>query len=139
MSTPLVERTVTQLDFLRLNRLVTRVPGAPNNPLQESMAELLSNSDLVHPTTVASDVVTMQSQVLMADPEGGAAYELTLCYPEQAAPAEGRYSVLSPLGVAVLGLRVGALAQWHTPHGEARSATIQKMLFQPEASGDYVS
>ena len=139
MSTTLVERTVTQLDFLRLNRLVARVPGAPANPLQESMAELLANSDLVHPTAVASDVVTMQSQVLLADPDGGEPYALTLCYPEQAEPSEGRYSVLSPLGVAVLGQRVGALATWHTPHGGERSVTIQKMLFQPEASGDYVA
>ncbi len=133
------ERTVTQLDFLRLHRLVTRVPGAPADPLQEAMYELLEFSDQVLPTAVEADVVTMQSQVLMADADGGAPYALTLCYPDQAAPAEGRYSVLSPLGIAVLGQRVGALAQWRTPHGEARSARIQQMLFQPEASGDYVS
>lgn len=139
MATPSPERTLGQLDYLRLHRLVTRTPGIPATPAQEAMAEVLAMSDLVDPTVIDADVVTMQSRVRLADPQGGEAITLTLCYPEQSAPAEGRYSVLSPMGAAVLGLRVGAVAQWQTPQGEPRSAAIEEILFQPEASGDYLS
>lgn len=139
MAIPSPDRTLGQLDYLRLHRLVTRSPGAPANPALEAMAEVLAMSDLVDPTVIDADVVTMQSRVRLADPQGGETFTLTLCYPEQSAPAEGRCSVLSPMGAALLGLRVGAVAQWQTPQGELRSATIEEIVFQPEASGDYLS
>ena len=65
--------------------------------------------------------------------------KLTLCYPDDAEPAQGFISVLSPVGASLLGLRVGAQAQWHTPQGEPRSAQVRAILFQPEATGDYTT
>jgi regulator of nucleoside diphosphate kinase len=47
--------------------------------------------------------------------------------------------VLSPLGGSLLGLRVGDVAQWHTPRGEERMVRVVEVLFQPEASGDYTT
>ena len=49
----------------------------------------------------------------------------------------GRVSVYSPVGAALLGLRVGERARWHTPNGDACEADIVAVLFQPEASGEY--
>ncbi|MFO1333096.1 MAG: GreA/GreB family elongation factor, partial [Rubrivivax sp.] len=46
--------------------------------------------------------------------------------------------VLSPVGSSLLGLQVGDVAQWRTPTGEAKAAEVVAVLFQPEASGDYV-
>ena len=48
-----------------------------------------------------------------------------------------RTRVLWPMGWSVLGLPVGAQAQWSTPDGGRRAAEIRAILFQPEASGDY--
>jgi regulator of nucleoside diphosphate kinase len=46
-------------------------------------------------------------------------------------------SVLSPVGSALLGLRVGSIARWSTPAGDEKAAEILAILFQPESSGDY--
>ena len=45
--------------------------------------------------------------------------------------------MLSPVGRALLGLRVGETTQWSTPDGRSHAAEIVALLFQPEASGDY--
>lgn len=129
------ERTLTQIDYVRLTRLLSR--GAPAAGA-ETMHELLQCSELVASPAVPPTVVTMYTQVLLQDPQAGAApYTLTLCYPDHAEPANGFISVLSPVGTSLLGLRVGEVARWPLPGGRTGSARIVAILFQPEASGDY--
>jgi hypothetical protein len=62
---------------------------------------------------VRPDVVTMYSQVLLQDTRSGQRNTLTLCYPADAEPAVGFVSVLSPVGSALLGLRVGSTRREH--------------------------
>ena len=129
------ERTLTQLDYVRLTRLMSLSEPATSAPFRE----LLENSDLVASPAVPATVVTMYTQLLAQDVTGGEPYKVTLCYPDDAAPSEGFISVLSPLGGSLLGLRVGDVARWHTPRGEERMVRVVEVLFQPEASGDYTT
>jgi regulator of nucleoside diphosphate kinase len=127
------ERTFTQLDYVRLTRLVSLTGG-----VTAAVEEVLASGELVASPMVAPTVVTMYSQVLVQE-EGTAPRKLALCYPEDAEPRAGFISVLSPAGIALLGLRVGQVARWATPGGQERSARIVAMLFQPEATGDYTT
>ncbi len=126
-----VERTLTPLDHIRLTRIAS--------PAQQAMEQLLATCDLVAAPVISPDVVTMYSQVLLADLPGGEPRKLTLCYPADAEPENGFISVLSPVGIALLGLRVGSVARWTLPDGSQREAEIRAVLFQPEASGDYTT
>jgi len=133
-----IERTLTEIDHRRLTVLMQRVKSDPRLlPFLEPLDELLSYSDLVEPARVPPDVVTMYSRVLLEDLSGTAPAKFTVCYPEDAEPAQGFVSVLSPVGTSLLGLRVGDVAHWQVPHGVAQSARVREMLFQPEATGDY--
>lgn len=132
MTLPTLERTLTELDHVRLTRLLQR-QAAQLAPI----GELLDLAHVVPSRAVDPDVVTMYSQVQLVDPASGARSTLTLCYPQDAEPATGFVSVLSPVGRALLGLRVGEVARWATPDGGTQSAEIVALLFQPEASGDY--
>lgn len=129
------ERTLTELDHVRLTGLLRRAPAATGSPLDD----WLDGADLVPSREVAPDVVTMYSQVLLADALTGARRTLTLVYPADAEPEAGFVSVLSPVGAALLGRRVGTSATWVTPDGRRHAAEIVAVLFQPEASGDYTS
>ncbi len=126
------ERTLTELDFARLNKLRDK-----HWPV--GLIAMDQFTDLVASTEVAPDVVTMYSQVEIVNLGSHYRHKLTLCYPRDAEPGTGFVSVLSPVGASLLGLRVGSVARWHTPHGDACSAEVVSMLFQPEASGDYVT
>jgi regulator of nucleoside diphosphate kinase len=126
------ERLLTELDFTRLNNL-------RGGQLPPELAHTLDSLDLVPSREVPADVVTMYSQVVLEDLASGKRQKLTLCYPADAEPHLGFISVLSPVGASLLGQRVGAVASWHTPNGDACAAHIVELLFQPEASGDYTT
>jgi regulator of nucleoside diphosphate kinase len=133
-----VERTLTELDHVRLLNLHRRFArGDGSAPPWRAIEDLLDASTLVPSRAVAPDVVTMLSQVVLQDTQTGERSTLTLCYPEQADPAAGRVSVLSPVGSALLGLRVGRVARWTGPSGHEKSAEVLAVLYQPESNGDY--
>jgi regulator of nucleoside diphosphate kinase len=82
---------------------------------------------------------TMLRGVIKEDawPDSGAVRILTLTYPHAAREAEGCVSVLSPLGVQLLGAREGDVVTWPEPEGRATKMVIDEVIFQPEASGDW--
>ena len=132
------ERTLTELDHARIARLLrTSSATAPVGPFDPAPRDLLDSAAVVPSRVVSPDVVTMYSQVMLLDLESGARQKLTLCYPSDADPGQGFVSVLSPVGMNLLGMRVGAVARWSAPDGKERRAEILALLFQPEASGDY--
>ncbi|HQX58932.1 MAG: GreA/GreB family elongation factor [Rhodoferax sp.] len=124
------ERTLTELDFARLRKLANDKPP-------QWLTDLLDGVDILDARELPSDTVTMYSTVEFQDLYTGRRQQLTICYPNDAEPAAGFVSVLSPVGCALLGLRVGDVARWQTPSGEGGGAQILSVLFQPEASGDY--
>lgn len=126
------DRVVTELDFVRLTKL-----GAHRMP--DGLPDALDLAEQVPSPAVPPDVVTMYSQIEILEAGESAPRKLTLCYPDDAEPAQGFISVLSPVGASLLGLRVGAQACWQTPWGEPRTAQVRAILFQPEASGDYLA
>lgn len=127
------ERVLTELDHVRLKGL-ERQPGA--GALPEALAALLDSQELVPSAEVPPDVVTMNARFELMDLDTCERRPLALCYPRDAEPAQGRVSVLSPLGTALLGQRTGAVVHWTLPGGEARTALVAALHYQPEASGD---
>ena len=67
-----------------------------------------------------SDVVTLDSRVVVVDLDSGEERRFTLVLPHKANVDEGRISVLAPLGMAVLGYRSGAEIEWDVPGGRRR-------------------
>lgn len=63
-------------------------------------------------------------------------YSYTLVFPQDADPVRQCVSVLAPLGMALLGGEEHAEVEWETPSGLMRMV-VEKILYQPEASGDY--
>lgn len=133
-----LERTLTELDHVRLLNLVLREKrGARSSARPLAIEPILDACAIVASRQVPPDVATMYSQLLLQDVASRERYTLTLCYPCDAEPAAGFVSVLSPVGSSLLGLRVGSAARWSTPAGDEREAEILAILFQPEDSGDY--
>lgn len=126
------DRVVTELDFVRLTKL-----GSSGMP--DDLSDSLELAEQVPSPAVPADVVTMYSQIQILEDGTPQPRTLTLCYPDDAEPAHGFISVLSPVGASLLGLRVGARARWVTPQGDTRTARVLAILFQPEASGDYTT
>ena len=80
-----------------------------------------------------SDVVTLDSRVLVWDLDSGEERLFTLVLPSKANVDEGRISVLAPLGMAVLGYRTGDEIEWDVPGGRRR-LMVRRVIHQPEAA-----
>jgi regulator of nucleoside diphosphate kinase len=133
-----LERTLTELDHVRLLNLVRRDRRSDGSPtLRLTIEHVLDACAIVPSRQIPPDVVTMYSQVLLQDLVTGVRGQLTLCYPADAEPAAGFVSVMSPVGASLLGQTVGSVARWSTPAGDERAAEVLAILFQPESSGDY--
>jgi regulator of nucleoside diphosphate kinase len=128
---------LTELDHVRIDKWL----DAHDAPRYEALRQLLDNADLVDAAAVAPDVITMRSRVRVSGGKqdgkpDGEVRELTLVYPDESDASAGSVSVLSPVGTALLGLRVGETARWQTPAGDTVTLRVDALAYQPEASGD---
>ncbi|MEC5212773.1 regulator of nucleoside diphosphate kinase [Polaromonas sp. CG_9.5] len=127
-------RVLTELDHIRITNLLKH----PGMAFAAELESVIDNAELVSSYKVPPQLVTMNSQVRIADGETHDERTLTLCYPPDTNPDKGFVSVLSPIGTGLLGLVEGQLAHWVTPGGVQVKAKILKVIFQPEDSGEYL-
>jgi regulator of nucleoside diphosphate kinase len=129
---------VTALDVERLRKLLDGVrlwSSRDREHLQELEAEL-DRARVVASQDVPGDVVTMNSEALVRDLDSGKEMTLTLVFPSEADLEQGKISILAPVGTALLGYRVGDTIEWKVP-GRVRRLRVERVLYQPEAAGDY--
>jgi regulator of nucleoside diphosphate kinase len=125
---------LTELDLTRLENAANR--AGSNSPLADLVDDLIARANVVPSNKIPADVVTMNSVVCVVD-DAGAEQKWTLVYPEEANVASAKLSVLSPMGAALLGARAGKSVKYSAPNGAQRSLRIDRVAFQPEATGQH--
>lgn len=75
----------------------------------DQLADLLMTARLVVTERLPADRIAMGSTVTYREEPGGAHRTATLAYPRAARPSKGTISVLSPIGLALIGRAPGAL------------------------------
>ncbi len=129
---------ITATDRQRLSDMVeTALAGKNRDTLfLKELARELATAETIDPKAVPANVVTMNSRVVVRDVETGEISEYTLVFPEKADVSQGRLSVVSPIGTAILGYAKGDTITWQTPGGP-RQIRIEEIPYQPEAAGDF--
>jgi regulator of nucleoside diphosphate kinase len=131
---------LTEQDAARLRATLARTSlesmGAADDAL-ELLAAALRSAVVVPPDRMPADVVTMQTRLVLKDVESGRRRAVVLVYPEEERAHDGHVSVLSPMGVALLGLSVGALVRWTLPSGRTAFLTVESVQYQPEAAEEF--
>lgn len=102
---------------LRLRLALAGSPPRPHGILADLRTEL-NRAAIVPDETLPPTVVRIGSQVRVQDLSSGEIESYTVTLPEQADPAQGRVSVMAPLGLAVLGYAVGDEFDWAMPGGK---------------------
>ena len=127
---------VNSRDYTKLTGLISIKPGSSDSEYRE-LSEELKNAVLIEPEKMPPDVITMNSKVRFKDIEESEDYIFSLVYPEDADTSKGKLSILAPIGIALLGYRVGDKVKWKVPVGE-KTFLVEEILYQPEANGDYL-
>ncbi|WP_083444951.1 GreA/GreB family elongation factor [Pseudorhodobacter aquimaris] len=108
-----------------------------NTVLADRMLEELGHARSIKPNDMPKDIVSIGSTVTYRDEAAGKIQTVTLVYPEHANPMDQRVSIMTPVGVALLGLSVGAAFYCDTGCDQRRLLTVMGVL-RPSAneSGD---
>ena len=129
---------ITKVDKERLQKLIDmekEFHGVAKDSLFDLEREL-ARALVVVSEEIPKDVITMNSKVLLKDLDSQEEMTYTLVYPENADLLEDKISVLAPVGTAILGYRVGDVLDWPVPDGVLH-LSVQEILYQPEAAGDF--
>lgn len=128
---------VSWFDRMRLAGLIKLLREEPDkHEALDALKEKLERARIIKPEEVPPSLVTMNSEVILSDLDSGERLTLKVVFPAAADPTAGRVSVLSPIGLALLGRSEGAEVQWPVPGGTRRLHLIT-LSFQPEAAGIY--
>jgi regulator of nucleoside diphosphate kinase len=133
------EIRLTERDAARLERSLNaqlRREDAPAQGIAELEA-LLDAAAVVPAASIDPQVVTMNSTVVLEEVPSGTRTTLTLAYPDEADAERRRVSVLSPVGRALIGARVGETVEVAVPNHPTRQLLIAELTYQPEASGHF--
>ncbi|MCC6293352.1 MAG: nucleoside diphosphate kinase regulator [Bryobacterales bacterium] len=124
---------ITEEDAGRLRRLIAgrRAGHTSDETYLELLEQELDRAELVEPSAIPADVVTMNSEVSLKDLDSGEIREYRLIFPTQSR-TENSVSILAPIGTAMLGYRTGDVFEWRVPKG-IRRLKVLKVMHQPEA------
>ena len=121
---------ITEIDKARLTSLVAFEQAATIFELEHEIERAI----VVAPHDVARDVITMNSRAVLQ--LGDEEVEVTLVYPQDNDGSDGKLSVCSDVGTAILGYKEGDAFDWRMPQRTCR-IRIDRVLYQPEAAGDF--
>lgn len=127
---------ITEIDRERLKELLNDVLF-DESITDKSISDLeheIDRATVVKPEQLPHDIITMNSRALLN--LNGDDIEVSLVYPQDADWSEQKLSIFSPIGTAILGYSEGDTIQWKVPSG-VTEIQIRKILYQPEAAGDY--
>ncbi|WP_226926129.1 nucleoside diphosphate kinase regulator [Meridianimarinicoccus sp. MJW13] len=95
-----------------------------NPALADRLLDELGRARIVAPSKMPANVVSIGSTVTYRDETTGLEKRVTLVFPEDADITQQRVSVLTPIGVALLGLAEGAVFHWDTRADQRRMLTV---------------
>ncbi len=115
--------TLTAADHERLSSLAAAAMNTMPDAA-ERLVEEIERAQVVGNGRRPADIVCMGCEVDFRDETTGKVQTVTLVYPDQADIAQGRISVLTPIGTALIGLHVGSSITWETRAGDIRRLSV---------------
>jgi len=109
---------ISDYDYQRLLPLAEKY----NTSAAEMLDDELGRAEIV--ADIPDDVVSMNSSVTFMDLDTGEKSTVSLVYPMDANIEQMKISILSPVGTALIGLRVGGKIDWPLPGGNIKHLQV---------------
>lgn len=127
---------LSALDVERIEKLLDNTPGI-HETIEDNLIDEIERGDVVSVEDVPANVVTMNSTVSFSISSTQETFSLTLVYPKDMTADGQTISILTPVGSALLGLKEGDKIEWPNANDKTVQVFVDKILYQPERSGDY--
>ena len=129
---------ITDADMKHLRELIFSCrskDGEDERHLKE-LEEELGKAKVVESNEIPGDVITMYSKLHLEDLDSKTEIVCWLVFPKDADVFKNRISVLSPVGTALIGFKVGDVIKWNVPQGK-RNLKVKEIMYQPESAGNF--
>ena len=123
---------VKESDYQKLMTLI----DLTNTPAAATLDTELSRADIVGDDQLPVDTVAMGTTATFEDLDNGEQNTITLVFPRQADVDSMKISILSPVGSALIGLRLGGTIDWPLPGGKQRRLKVVAIAEHEEASNE---
>lgn len=111
---------VSKPDYQQLMKLIEQ----EDSPAAEALDIELGRAELVEEKNLPVDAVSMGSVVTFTDLDSQEEKTISLVYPNEADVTTMKISILSPVGSALIGLRIGGNIDWPVPQGKVRRLKV---------------
>ena len=117
--------TMTRSDQQGLLRLAESY-SARNPAVADQLFAELDRARVVDDGRIAADIVRMGSSLRFTT-DAGEDRSVTLVFPGEADIAEGKISILTPIGAALIGLSAGQSIDWTARDGRTHRLTVESV------------
>ena len=108
---------IAQSELNTLNSLLAEHPFGQNLKEIMQLRQELERAQIVKDDEITDDIIQIGSRCTIEETNSKHQMELTLTTPKDADLTQKKHSVLSPLGVAIIGFKEGLEFEWQMPGG----------------------
>ena len=129
------ERIFASNDVKKIEKIKkhAKQPDAIKSDAVNELLSLFNAGQIVPASDIPCNIVTIGSRILIRQKHDDTTLKITLDTTKQ---GSDKVSVLSPLGIATLGLSVSDDIEFYTQKG-VKFLTIDKILYQPQSFGNF--
>jgi regulator of nucleoside diphosphate kinase len=122
---------ISETDHSRLTALAS-TSMTENPEISEELLDELDRAKVVADRSIAAEVVQMGSTVTYRASTNDTK-TVKLVFPGEADISEGKISILTPIGTALIGLSIGQSISWTARNGRRHELTIQDVIHPQHA------
>ena len=108
---------LSSTDARVIQGLIEHASGGRDEGDADRLAEELARATIVEDHVLPANTVALDTRVRFRNEANGTVRDVVLVLPAHASVGDGRISVLSPIGSALIGLRVHDGIDWPLPNG----------------------
>jgi regulator of nucleoside diphosphate kinase len=127
---------LTDKDYQQLYKMVQEQHHTSRPYEVDALGKELKRARIMPSREIPPDVITMNSIVQIKEIQSADDIRFRIVYPHDANLSKKMVSVLAPVGTAIIGCQVGDEIAWKVLD-ETHSYKVEKILYQPEAAGDF--
>ena len=129
---------ITENDLRRLQPLIeaARFGESEDKRNADLLEKKLTRAKVAGSRRIPESVVTMNSRIQLLHLDSSEKMECWLRFPAEEGSSTNAVSILTDLGIALLGSREGDVIEWSGPAGKRKSRLVE-VMYQPERLGNY--
>lgn len=108
---------ISKSELATINGLIEAQPKGEGTREIEQLRKELARATIVEDSEITDDVIQIGSSCTIEETRSKSKMELMVTLPENADMKQKKHSVLSPLGVAIIGFKEGLEFEWQMPGG----------------------